>query len=248
MMAQAEGLRFPRQRRIARCAILKVGQWALDCRSVIPERAELPKKLKAVVDEMIIGLGELWDNAANNGFSKRKLTKQRNLFLGSADDELILKRISQERHQIKLLLTSPPYPGVHVLYHRWQIKGRRETPAPYFIADLRDGHGPAHYTMGGRSKVGVENYFNNVERCFGNLRSLLTKDAKVVQLIAFSQCREQLPLYLKAMALAGYKLEQTTSNISDGFSVRNVPNRKWYTNLQTKQDASHELLIIHKVA
>ena len=248
MMAKTERLRFPRQRQLAKCAILKVGQWALDCRSVIPEGTELPGKLKAVVDEMIIGLGELWDNAANNGFPKRKLTKQRDLFLGSADDEMIIQRISHDRHQIKLLLTSPPYPGVHVLYHRWQINGRRETPAPYFIADLRDGHGPAHYTMGGRSKLGVENYFNRVERCFGNLRNLLTKDARVVQLIAFSHCEGQLPLYLKAMSLAGYEIEQTLNNMSSGFSYREVPNRKWYTNLQTKQDASHELLIIHKVS
>lgn len=33
-----------------------------------------------------------------------------------------------------LILTSPPYPGVHVLYHRWQVQGRKETPAPFWIA------------------------------------------------------------------------------------------------------------------
>jgi hypothetical protein len=39
----------------------------------------------------------------------------------------------------KLIVTSPPYPGVHVLYHRWHVDGRRETPAPYWIAGCNDG-------------------------------------------------------------------------------------------------------------
>jgi hypothetical protein len=39
----------------------------------------------------------------------------------------------------KLVLTSPPYPGVHVLYHRWQVDGRKETPLPFMIAGKLDG-------------------------------------------------------------------------------------------------------------
>ena len=29
-----------------------------------------------------------------------------------------------------LVVTSPPYPGIHMLYHRWQVDGRKETDAP----------------------------------------------------------------------------------------------------------------------
>ena len=41
----------------------------------------------------------------------------------------------------KLVLTSPPYPGVYVNYHRWKLRGRREIPAPYWIAGREDGNG-----------------------------------------------------------------------------------------------------------
>ena len=39
------------------------------------------------------------------------------------------------------VLTSPPYPGVHVLYHRWQVDGRKEAPGPFWIAGKLDGAG-----------------------------------------------------------------------------------------------------------
>ena len=50
----------------------------------------------------------------------------------------------------KLVLTSPPYPGVHVLYHRWQVDGRKEAPLPFMIANKLDGAGSSYYTMGDR--------------------------------------------------------------------------------------------------
>ena len=48
--------------------------------------------------------------------------------VGIEEEPEMLRRLP-----IKLVLTSPPYPGVHVLYHRWQVQGRRETPAPFWI-------------------------------------------------------------------------------------------------------------------
>ena len=44
---------------------------------------------------------------------------------GLAENPLATERWPQ------LILTSPPYPGVYVLYHRWKIGGRRESPAPF---------------------------------------------------------------------------------------------------------------------
>ena len=41
----------------------------------------------------------------------------------------------------QLVVTSPPYPGVHVLYHRWQVDGRKEAPLPFMIANKLDGAG-----------------------------------------------------------------------------------------------------------
>ena len=62
----------------------------------------------------------------------------------------------------KLVITSPPYPGVHVLYHRWQVDGRKEAPLPFMIANKLDGAGSSYYTMGDRKYPALKTYFNNV--------------------------------------------------------------------------------------
>ena len=63
--------------------------------------------------------------------------------------------------RVSLVVTSPPYPGVHVLYHRWQVDGRRETPAPYWIAGCNDGQGASFYNFGDRRQTAADNYFQN---------------------------------------------------------------------------------------
>ena len=60
----------------------------------------------------------------------------------------------------KLILTSPPYPGVHVLYHRWQVKGRKDTSAPFWIANIEDGQGETYYTFGYRYQNELRKYFD----------------------------------------------------------------------------------------
>jgi hypothetical protein len=44
---------------------------------------------------------------------------------GVEDDERL-----QAWRPPRLVLTSPRYAGVHVLYHRWQVDGRKEAPLP----------------------------------------------------------------------------------------------------------------------
>ncbi|SPE38145.1 DNA modification methylase (fragment) [Candidatus Sulfopaludibacter sp. SbA6] len=95
-----------------------------------------------------------------------------------------------------LVVTSPPYAGVHVLYHRWQVEGRRETPAPYWLAALSDGHGASHYTFGSRTKFGLDSYFKNIEMAFASVRQVVGPDTLVAQLVAFSDAASQLPSLL----------------------------------------------------
>jgi len=240
-------LRFPRQRRFARCALLKVGQWALDCRSGLPTQEQLCDRLRLAICEMLDELREFVQSAQGAGIHKNKITAYRTLIRGSVNDDRLWRIVSDSGSKPQLVLTSPPYPGVHVLYHRWQISGRRETPAPYWLADLRDGHGASYYTMGGRSAFGLRNYFTALENGFINLRSVLSPDTIVVQLVAFSQTDAQLPQYLAALSGAGYEQMHLPSAGSPGYHIRTVPNRKWYTNLQARQDASQELLLIHRL-
>ena len=238
-------LRFPRQRRFARCVLLRVGQWALDGRQHLPSTDEIRKKIVAEITDMLNGLREFEIAARSAGVHKNKITGNRTLVSGSFSDpgNILLNKVSGTP---KLVLTSPPYPGVHVLYHRWQVFGRRETPAPYWLADLRDGHGASHYTMGSRSSLGLRNYFDSLRRGFEMLRLVLSPDTIVVQLVAFSEATTQLPLYLDTLFAAGYEELHLQDLQTSGGYVRMVPNRKWYTNGRDG-DANREVLLVHRL-
>ncbi len=248
LFAAASGLTaqlsFARRRRFARCALIGIGQWALDSRLLIPNIAVIADHLERRVHEMLEGVGALVSAARDHGVYKHEITSLRRLLPYSAANPRLARVLQRRGISPKLILTSPPYPGVHVLYHRWQIQGRRETPAPYWIADLRDGHGAAYYTMGSRSTLGLKNYFAQLSAAFGNLRKVMSPDTAVVQLIAFSDTGTQLPMYLAAMQEAG--LEEARVGPIQSREVRTVPNRKWYNQGTGPTDASSEVLLVHK--
>jgi len=238
-------LRFPRQRLFARCALMKLGQWAMDCRKDLPTPSEMKMHLVKDTLEMLSGLNRLAETARSHGIQKNKMSSRRLLYLGSVDDT-IDKNSGKLFPKPKLVLTSPPYPGVHVLYHRWQIRGRRETPAPYWLADLRDGHGESYYTLGGRSKKGQQDYFTKLTRTYDLLRCVIDSNAVVVQLVAFSDPDTQLPALLRSMVSAGYEEMTPFCSSESERPYRKVPNRKWYTQLGQNQHASNEVLLVHR--
>ena len=240
----ARHLRFPRRRQFAKCILVRVGQWALDARSTIPETAAISEEFEKRAERMLSGLGEFVTAAKTEGIYKNKITSARKLMAFSAADPALARTLQRRDIHPKLVLTSPPYPGVHVLYHRWQVLGRKETPAPYWIADIRDGHSDSFYTMGGRSQQGLRNYFTNLSDAFGNLRNIVAPDATVIQLISFSDTNVQLPLYLNAMSTAGF--QETNLGVIDSRQTRLVPNRKWYNQGRDGNDAGREVLLIHR--
>ena len=237
-------LRFARCRRFAHCALLGVGQLTLDCKTGIPGTAELCDRLRAQVESMFDGLERLVHASRESGTNKNKVTSIRHLFNLPSADRRLARSLRIRGARPKLVLTSPPYPGVHVVYHRWQVLGRRETPAPYWIASLRDGHGESYYSMGGRSDRGVANYFVSILNAFASLRKMVSDDTHVVQLVGFSNTETQLPLYLEVMKNAGFEL--ASSDKIRGGEVRSVPNRKWYNQQRYSTDASREHLLVHR--
>jgi hypothetical protein len=239
-------LGFPRQKRFARCALLRLGQWAIDCRRDFPPVDRMKTQLLRQVTEMLDGLDELVLAAKSQGIPKNKITGRRILCLGTVNDVIRNNSYLRAASRPKLVLTSPPYPGVHVLYHRWQVSGRRETPAPYWLANLRDGHGESFYTLGGRSKKGLENYFTRLTETFGVLRQFIDPGALVVQLVAFSNPDVHLPAFLTAMTHAGYEELNPFGDSNSERPLRKVPNRKWYTQLTANQYASNEILLFHR--
>jgi len=118
---------------------------------------------------------------------------------GLEDDERL-----QDMRAPRLVLTSPPYPGVHVLYHRWQVDGRKESPAPFWVANCQDGQGQAHYCFGHRKQRGLTTYFNGIRDSFVGVRQVIDPCALVVQMVAFSEPDWQIPRYLESMQDAGF--------------------------------------------
>lgn len=247
VLESTKKVKFPRQRRFVRCALLRVGQWAMDGNRELPTTTDLLIKLRQEIHEMLGGLLEFVEAARAAGIAKNKITGSRILVQGSVADPAIRETLLAYGQRPKLLVTSPPYPGVHILYHRWQVLGRRETPAPYWLADLRDGHGASFYTMGSRSSLGLRNYFSTLQRGFENLRSVLSPITTVVQLVAFCDTEAQLPLYREALAAAGYEELGLPRILTNGNPIRTVPNRKWYTYKQESNDASREVLMVHRI-
>ncbi|KMP11131.1 hypothetical protein UR09_04295 [Candidatus Nitromaritima sp. SCGC AAA799-A02] len=248
-LAKIEGMKLERRRNFARCAILRTAQWALDCRTQFPKSNEFRKKLALNFREMI--------NDARTYTYKIKEIKNSHPFLGDFGPTIFNSPIQDLEKSLalpnalapSLILTSPPYPGVHALYHRWQVQGRRETPAPFWIANCFDGNGAAFYTLGDRKQKSLENYFDGIKNTFENLRQIATPNTLVVQLIGFSDPSWQLPSYNQAMRQAGFeeiKIKRL-GNMRDGRLWRNVPNRKWYARVKGNLSASKEVVLFHRL-
>jgi len=234
----ADAIPFPRRRRAAKAALLRLGQWALDRRECPPSIADLRSKLLGVVEHLIQAVSEVADHASSYGVSRKRLTGHRLLLNRSAVGAEQDPRLAHLRGSVDLVVSSPPYPGVHVLYHRWQLQSRRETPAPYWIIGSQDGHGASYYTMGSRTPRGIGNYFRTIEHTFESVRPLLRRNARVCLLMAFRDPVLHLPLFLQALTRAGFQLGDHP------LLWRRVPNRKWYAARQSGQNAAREVLII----
>jgi hypothetical protein len=138
-----------------------------------------------------------------------------------------------------------------VLYHRWQVNGRQETPAPYWIAALNDGQGASYYTFGSRTNLGLMRYFRTLIAAFRSIRAVIHPEALIVQLVSFSNPETQLPAFLHAMEQAGYYEYSPFADQTKNRLWRCVPHRKWYTWLTDAQSeritrGRQEVLLFHR--
>lgn len=241
-----------RQRRFVRLVLLGVGQWGLDCKSSVPSRsqfkAEFLRRLRAALNEFF---EFITDVAQASGVQRCRIASLRRVINRSSEGCKDEGRIPAGWLPAKLLLTSPPYPGVHVVYHRWQILGRKETPAPFWLANQRDGAGESYYLLGPRAEPELTTYYSRLKSVFTSTRALLNRESIVVQLVAFSDPAWQLPKYLSTMREAGFR--EVEVDCDDAVKVagrvwRQVPGRKWYANGKGQLPASKEVMLLHRLA
>jgi len=249
-LARITLLQSSAQETFSRALLLRTAQWALDCRKEVPSVAQFREALVRFLDEMIVGAKD---------FRGAVRSCEPASSCESASQAMVLNRSAEGVDQDtrvtaygapKLILTSPPYPGVHVNYHRWQILGRRETPAPFWIANSLDGSGLSYYTFGDRKRLGLTTYFDTTRATFGSLARIADGSTLFVQMLAFSDASWQLPEYLAALRSAG--LEDVSmhdfANSDDGRLWRSVPNRKWYADQRGSGGAGKEVVLFHRKA
>jgi len=240
----------PRQQAFARLILLSIGQWAVDCKTHVPSRQALKDEFfKRLREAIQVYFEFLSTTARTNDLPRCRLGSLRRIINRDAHGSEEEGRIPSSWLPAKLVVTSPPYPGVHVVYHRWQINGRKETPAPFWLANQNDGAGASFYMLGDRKEPGLATYFERLQRVFGSVRRLLSDDALVFQLVAFSKPEWQFDAFLQAMEAAGFAemaVDSKAECIVDGRIWRQVPGRKWYATKRGKIPASKEVLLIHR--
>jgi DNA modification methylase len=228
------------QRRFAQCVLLKTAQWAIDCKEKVPPVERFRKKFIEFTYESIDGMNELVASV-----------NDKELFCLCVNNSSVgLERYSQIKSLKKkprLILTSPPYPGVHIIYHQWQVQSRKRTSAPFWIIGEPNGHTSSHYTFGDYRQQQHKKYFEVALQAFSSIRKIVDESTTVVQLIGFSDPTRQLPKYLDIMNSAGFKEVALEHNNAGKIKRlwRNIPNRKWYVDINGKNQTK-EVVLVHK--
>jgi len=236
-LASAQSLPTDAAQRFARCVLLNVGQWALNGRRRVPTATEFRDRVADTAQEMLAGIREL-SASFHSGLETERVTLGENDAEHIAEDEELVAAGPAD-----LVVTSPPYPGIHMLYHRWQVDGRKETDAPYWIASCVDGDGAAHYNFADRKQAAEGRYFEKAQRSFAGVRRVMRSGAVLIQMVAFSEPARQLPRYLRMLARAGFS-EQRRSGQRRLW--RTVPSRRWHANLKGRLPSSREVVLIHR--
>lgn len=239
-VALRESDRIPSRsaRSFTRGVILRAAQRALDGRRHPPSLAVFRSQIAQYSSEMLVGLSAFSTKLARS-------TPRPALFTASASalggEPAILAC-----GDVDLVVTSPPYPGVHVLYHRWQVMGGRETPAPYWIANCQDGCGESYYNFGDRRESRLNTYFSVSLATLNGIRRVVRRGAHMVQLVAFANPRRDLPRYLRNMEAAGFAEVRPPPGRRRIW--RSVPRRKWHASMRGSTLGTREVLLIHRAS
>ena len=227
------GLPGDRVQNFARCVVLNTAQWALDGRRCATTTAQFRERLQIDAHRMLQGVQDYADALSG--------VRPAEIILTNADAaQLADLPVFAGGRRARLVVTSPPYPGVHVLYHRWQVDGRRESPAPYWIANRPDGQGASHYAFSSRENL--DGYFASALRTLRGARAVMERGGIMAQLIAFNEPRVQLKRYLATMEAAGFQEIRERRNRT----WRGVPSRKWHATVQGNTSSSREVLLVHE--
>lgn len=246
ILNEIENLNTEAQQQFAKCVVLRTAQWAVDCRENIPSAKDFRKMFAENLKNFSKGMRDLTCKVEKNRITG--LYPFCYCFNDSSENIGHYQEMNFLPAKPKLIITSPPYVGVHMVYHQWQVQSRKRTRTPFWIIDSLDGMGSSHYTFGYYKDHGKKKYFEIAENVFKSIHPKIDDEAIIVQLVGFSDHKRYLPKYLDMMDSAGYKEVDLMCDIIGRVKRiwRDVPNRKWYVKAKNDISSSKEVLLIHR--
>jgi hypothetical protein len=115
------------------------------------------------------------------------------------------------------------------------------------IANKLDGAGSSYYTMGDRKYPELKTYFDGIRATMSSVAALADRHTVIVQMVAFSEAKWQLPRYLETMKEAGLQemFLPSLKGKRGGRLWRSVPGRRWYSDQRGETPGSQEVVLIH---
>ena len=239
----------PSQDRLMRLIVLKGCQWAFDLRTVIPPFREFVDYLNLTAKH-ILTTCHAYREFMNEEWGDDWYTGLKGLHQGSIA-KVVDCELRQLHGKVDAIITSPPYPGVHMLYGRWQVFGRRETELPLWIIGTPSRLSEGTYTMHSRRDTDNTTYFAMLHESMRAARMLIKSEGYMIQMVGFSEPSEQLPTFIRSIESSGFKevRSQRLSTARDGRLWRAVPRRKWYTkSLEAPLRTKSEVVLIFRAS
>jgi hypothetical protein len=237
-----EVVESPRARAFGRVALLNVGQWALNGKRVAVTASAFRERLQSTTLRMLLAEGEFSTIRQNRG--KPHLNP---ILIEDSAENLSHHSPFVSGERATLVITSPPYPGIHMLYHRWQVDGRKESPAPYWIAGREDGRGNAFYNFSDRRREDAI-YFEQSLKTLKAIREVTKDGGMMVQMLAFAEPHRQLHHYLRNMTIAGFRELRGDTELGHKTHRRiwrDVPGRRWHAGQKGDLQGAREVVLVH---
>ena len=192
-------------------------------------------KIRSNSLDMLEGMKSL-DQYLVNSRNKFKLYNK------SSSKTHIVKELKSKK--VKLIVTSPPYPGINIPYARWQIHGRRNTTLPYLVLGFEIPENKSIFNFQNPRNETLNIYFDTMKKVFSSIRKISSKKTIILQLVAFNKETGVFDKYLKTMEECGFKELNLKSK---GRVWRKVPNRSWQARyVKGDISTSNEVLLAHK--
>ena len=151
-----------------------------------------------------------------------------------------------KKTKFNAIITSPPYPGVHIRYDRISLNGTRKTDIQYYISGTKPLEDVNSYTFSTRKSSLEPKYFRMIYDGFYSLRDVIDYSTIILQVVGFRD-KKMLRKYLNTMSLAGYEEYELRVNKRKRSRLwRKVKHRSFHATSKGDIPASEEVLLIHK--